>query len=307
MRGRLMSAGTVLAGAALLTACSGARFQTAAGRFGLETEATMNGQSEQIEQVSALETRRLRDNIAAEKTLLGLHEDCQENTPDAEGRFKPCKLVAVEKNDEVVVFSYELPAILTLQDALATYGANLAELADDAEEDQAAFSASVDKLGASIGKLDAAISEAAKTDRIDSQAKIGTIASVIAGLGNLVFRFQRRHALRRIIVANDPLIQEALAVLQLADADATAYKRLAALRIAQDARVKASLAGDAERAARNEELFKAVERLNAFESNKIRLEKLAAIHGALADMARRNNDSTRTALAKKMLEDWTRD
>ncbi len=45
-----------------------------------------------------------------------------------------------------------MPDILALQDALASYGLNLALLADTAEADQSAFSASVGKLGASIGK-----------------------------------------------------------------------------------------------------------------------------------------------------------
>lgn len=308
MNARYISAVTLIAGAILLTGCAGTRFQTAAAKFGVETEMVMASQSEQIEDVSALETERLRDAIAANKVLLALNDDCFDPVPNAKGQFKKCMLIERGSDNKVVSFNYDLPDILALQDALASYGANLALLADTAEADQAAFSASVDKLGASMGKLDLAISKAAKTERLVSGEKISTIASVIGTLGKLAFKYQRRHALRRIIVANDPLVQEALALLNSAEFEVANYKRLAATQIARDAASKALLpANEEDRLKKNEALFRAVNLLNEIEMNSGRLEKLAAIHTALANVAGSNDRATRSELARKMLEDWTAD
>lgn len=311
MATRRNTMGLALAGALLLAGCAGARFQTAAGRFGTETEKTMKAQSEQIEAVSTIETQRLREHIIADKRRLGLHEDCMDDEMDALGKFLHCRLISAKADsneDEEVVFTYELPDILALQDALSAYGSNLALLADSAEADQAAFSKSVDKLGTSIGKLDTAISKAAKSPRLDPDGKIGTIASVIGTLGNLAFKFQRRAALRHIIAGNDPLIQEALQVLEAADREAARYKRLKATDFAVIATDKAKFASsDVDRRRLNEELYRAVDLLNAIEANTPKIRKLAGIHAALAVLAHTNSEGTRTALAKKMLEDWTRD
>ena len=308
MNARCISVLTLIAGADLLAGCAGARFQTAAAKFGAETERAMTRQSEQIEDVSALETERLRDTIAANKLLLALSDNCFDLAPDAQGQFKKCTLVERGKDNTVVPFNYTLPDILALQDALASYGANLALLADAAEGDQVAFSASVDKLGTSIGKLDLAISKAAKAERLVSGEKIGTIAGVIGTLGKLAFKYQRQQALRRIIVANDPLIQEALALLNAAEAEVANYKRLAATQIAREAASKAVLpANDEDRLKKNEAVFRAVNLLNEIEMNSGRLEKLAAIHAALAKVAGSDDQATRGDLARTMLEDWTAD
>jgi hypothetical protein len=308
MDAKYKSALMLIAGVSLVTGCVGTRFQTAAAKFGTETERAMTSQSEQIEDVSVLETERLRDEIGANKVLLALNDDCFDPVPGAQGQFKKCVLIERGSDNKIVPFNYTLPDILALQDALASYGANLAFLADAAEADQAAFSASVDKLGASIGKLDLAISKAAKTERLVSGEKISTIASVIGTLGKLVLKYQRRHALRRIVVANDPLVQEALALLNSAEVEVANYKRLAATQIARDAAAKTLLAtNDEDRLKKNEALFRAVNLLNEIEINSGRLEKLAAIHTALANVAGSNDRAMRSELARKMLEDWTAD
>ncbi len=85
MNARYISAVTLIAGAILLNGCAGTRFQTAVAKFGTETERAMANQSEQIEDVSALETVRLRDAIAANKVLLALNDDCFDPVPGAKG------------------------------------------------------------------------------------------------------------------------------------------------------------------------------------------------------------------------------
>lgn len=297
----------LLAGTALLSGCAGSRFQTATAKFGAETEKIMTAQSDQIAVVSAMETKRMREEIVSNKTTLSLHNDCL-NDPEISGVHKPCAIVALPGSGDVVDFHYDLPAIVGLQRALSSYGKNLALLANYAEADQAAFSASIDKLGASIGKLDAAISKTAGSDRITTDDKVGTIASIIGSLGQLAFKYQRQHALRRIIIANDPLIQEALAVLEKADVKTNDYTRSAAREIASAAATKAKLAtSDGERQTRNEELYRAIDLLNDIQANSAKLKQLAAIHGALADLARRGDRGARTQLAREMLTDWTSD
>lgn len=304
---RSRSIALLLAGTALLAGCVGSQFQTATAKFGAETETTMTAQSEQIAAVSAMETKRRREEIVSNKTMLSLHDDCF-NDPEISGAYKPCTIVALPGSGEIVEFHYELPAIVGLQRALSSYGKNLALLADDADADQAAFSASIDKLGASIGKLDAAISKTAGSDRVATDDKVGTIASIIGSLGQLAFKYQRQHALRRIIIANDPLIQEALAQLEKADLEANRFKRVAAQEIARDAAMKAKLANsDDQRRTRNEELYRVVDLLNDVQASSAKLKKLAAIHGALADLARSGNRGARTKLAREMLTDWTND
>jgi hypothetical protein len=308
MNSKYISVVTLVAWASLLNGCAGTRFQAAAGKFGVETERSMTRQSKQIEDVSALETERLRDAIAANKVLLALNDDCFDLVSDAKGQFKKCLLIERGSDNKIVPFDYTLPDIVALQDSLASYGANLALLADAAEADQASFSASVDKLGTSIGKLDVAITKAAKTERLVSGEKIDAIASVIGTLGKLAFKYQRRHALRRIIVVNDPLIQEALALLNSLEIEVANYKRLAATQIARDAASKALLpTNDEDRLKKNEALYRAVNLLNKIEMNSGRLEKLASIHSALASVAGSNDRASRSELARKMLEDRTAD
>jgi hypothetical protein len=267
----------------------------------------MMAQSDQIAAVSAMETKRRREDIVSNRTALGLHDDCFKD-PEISGVYKPCTIVALPGSGDEVEFHYDLPAIVQLQRALSSYGKTLALLAADADADQVAFSASIDKLGTSIGKLDAAISKTAGNNRVVTGDKIGTVASVIGSLGQLAFKYQRQHALRRIIIANDPLIQEALTVLEEADVEANRYKRVAAQEIARSAAMKAKLVtSEDQRQTRNEELYRAVDLLNDIQANSSKLKKLAAIHGALADLARSNDRSSRTQLAREMLSDWTND
>lgn len=297
----------LLAGTALLAGCAGSRFQTATAKFGAEIEKTMTAQSDQITTVSAMETKRRREEIVSNRTTLSLHDDCF-NDPEISGVYKPCTIVALPGSGEEVEFHYDLPAIVGLQRALSSYGKKLALLADDAEADQAAFSASIDKLGTSIGKLDAAISKTAGSDRVATDDRLSNVARIIGSLGQLAFEYQRQHALRRIISANDPLIQEALAVLEKADVEANRYKRVAAQEIARSAAMKAKFStSEDERRTRNEELYRAVDLLNDIQANSSKLKKLAAIHGALAGVARSDDRSARTKLAREMLSDWTND
>lgn len=294
---------------ALMSGCVSPQYRAAVAKFGTETDALMSAQSKQIETISDLETTRLREKIVSGKVRLGLNEDCFEER-DANGEYPECQLINAETG-QAVVYHYELRDVVDLQDALARYGNNLAELSGAAEDDKDAFAAAVSDLGASIGKLDATIAKVAKTERVGSDEKIGTIASIIGSLGKLAFAYQRQHALKRIIIATDPLVTEAMDMLAQSDAEATDYKRLGAINHASDARAKSNTAfasGNVDEIGRsNEALYDAVGLLNQIHSNTEKLKRLAAIHSALAVLARSNDVSARTALAKKQLADWTAD
>lgn len=296
--------------AALLAGCVGPQYRTAVAKFGTETDALMTAQSKQIGEISDLETRRLREDIASGKVRLGLHEDCQANSMAEDGQYKECLLIDTKTNLPVA-FNYDLPDIIALQDALALYGKNLAELSGTAEADKEAFATAVNNLGASIGKLDASIAKVAKAERTASDEKIGNIASILGSLGKLVFAYQRQHALKRIINATDPLVAEAMEKLALSDAQATSYKRLGATNNANAARGKSNLAlagGNVEDIqSSNEDLYDAVNLLNQISANTDKLKRLAAIHSALAVLARNNYKGARSDLARKMLTDWTAD
>jgi hypothetical protein len=200
--------------------------------------------------------------------------------------------------------------ILGLESALADYGKNLALLAADSSQDQAAFSGALTGLAGSLGKLDGAIAKATAGQRLSGDDKLGAIASVVARVGNLIFAAQRKRALKRIIVAAQPLVEEAVGVLNEADSVVQDYDITRALQRATDAEnqlidvLKERPSQKPRVRAAQDELYAAVEAVNSITARKKRIRELGVVHAALATAARKGSSRQDLEAAENLLIRW---
>ena len=102
--------------------------------------------------------------------------------------------------------------ILALGQALNAYAKGIATLAADSSSDEKAFAKSLSDLATNVGGLDGAIAKASNGTGLP-QAQLNAVATIISQAGNLYFEFRRVAVLRRIIIASDPFVQQATAVL----------------------------------------------------------------------------------------------
>ena len=298
-----------VAACALLSGCITPAYRTAVSNFGTRSEAAMKAQADHLKAIEAAETERIRAKLAADGADLRLH-DCGRPDTQSEG-FRTCKLRRFGPGGTLEVEQAFAPAnILALEGALAGYGKNLALLAADPAQDQAAFSTAITNLAGSVGKLDGAIAKATEGGRVSSDDKLGKIAGIVAKVGNLIFAYQRQRALKRIVIASNPLVEEAVGLLDDTDTVIQGYDVELAREKARSAQREASrIVADrplnpvAIRKAQDA-LYEAVDALNAVGTRERQIRELGEVHAALAAAAKPGASRDQLAAALKRLIDW---
>lgn len=287
----------VLAGAAslALAGCVNPAFRETTGQLGAITKATVSQQNERLAAIAADEAERIRAELAANRRQLVLDPACGLEValdgPPAEPGPE-CKLLISGAAPAPIEQAPRYQNILDLSDALNLYADGLIALAADASEDEAAFAKSLSGLASSLGTLDGAIQKATGAKAADRSDKYGAVATLVAEAGSLYFAHQRNRALKRIVLAGDPLVQEAVVLLSGAGAGIDLYGReallrklTAAQRRAQDTAADPGQSVEAVRAAQDK-LFAALAAYNSYGSDRRRFGEVGIAHGKLAAAAR---------------------
>jgi hypothetical protein len=285
-----------LAGIASLVAagCVNPAFRETTGQFGAVTKAAVSQQNDRLAVIAANEAERIRADLAANRRQLVLDPACgleialDEAMPAPECRL----LVSGRPSPTPIEQAPRYQNILDLSDALNAYADGLIALAADASEDEAAFAKSLSGLATSLGSLDGAIQKATGATPADRSAKFGAVATLIAQAGNLYFAHQRNKALKRIVLAGDPLVQEAAALLSGVGAGIDLYDRKglyaklrSAQRQAQDTAADTSQSVEAVRVAQDD-LFTALAAYNSYGADRRRFAEIGVAHAKLAAAAR---------------------
>jgi hypothetical protein len=294
----------LLLAAATLSACVNPALRDAIGEYGALTKAAAAQQNARVLALAAEEQERIRAGLAENRVDLRLKADCAARllTDPAGGRDAPaCTLVAVggKEIEKAPAFAN----ILALSGALSSYADNLIALAADSSQEQAALGQAVQALGTSLGNLDGAVRTATGGTPGGSSAKIGAVATLLADAGNLYLAQRRAAALKRIVIAADPIVQEAAGLLSGADDRLQLYYRgelSAALLRAQDnaSAVAASpTAATSDVRAAQDALFQALAAYNDQGADTLRYKAIGEAHSRLATAARRGASAAELAAA----------
>lgn len=286
-----------LAGAAslVLGACVNPAFRETTGQFGAVTKAAVSQQNERLAVIAANEAERIRADLAANRRQLVLDPACGlEVALDEAAPAPECKLlISGQPSATPIEQAPRYQNILDLSDALNGYADGLIALTADASKDDAAFAKSLSGLASSLGTLDGAIQKATDAKPTDRSAKFGAVATLVAQAGSLYFAHQRNKALKRIVLAGDPLVQEAVALLSGVGSSIDLYDRkglLTKLTKAQDLAEEAALDNSqsvaAVRAAQDD-LFTALAAYNSYGADRRRFAEIGVAHAKLAAAARR--------------------
>ena len=296
-----------------LTGCANQPFRAAVARLGTQTDLAMKAQSTELGLVVAGERTRIRSTLADSRASLRFNDECGLAPATAEESFAPCALkvfVSSTAGSTDVATVIDVSNITALQDALASYGANLALLAGSASDDNRKFAEAAAGLATSVGKLDGAITKVAGGDRTVSDANLGIVASAIAKIAGIVFALEREHALKEIIRSTDPFVQRAITLLDQTDRQnmqilAAQATRTAALQMNAYNRAAASPNSDtATRQAAINTLFDSVEGINTLTRRKSQIIPLGRVHSALALAASPSATRKQMALAIEQLIKW---
>jgi hypothetical protein len=298
-RGRIDRLRTILAVAAataLLSGCINTTYRDSIGQFGTLTKESVAIQDQRLTALTAAESERIHAALAADHVDLRLSSNCAllllPPDPTATTRPAPCTLVDASGKPVEQVPTYA--NIKALDQALSDYSDNLILLAADTTKDQAAFSESVTGLATSLGNLDGAVRKATGAAPSTSGAKIGAIAAVVAKAGGLFLAAERGRVLKKIIIAGDPLVQEATGILADVDDRLNLYDSVGLLQAANAAqadasRLAATSAPLAELRAAQDALFARVADFNARSGEQQRYVAIGKAHAKLAEAARTGN------------------
>ena len=288
----------LLPGVALLslTGCINTAYRDSIGEFGTLTKASVAVQDQRLTALAAAESERIHQALADNHVDLRLSPQCAQlllaPNPTATATPAPCTLVDATGKPIEKIPTYS--NIKALDQALSDYADNLILLAADTTEDQAAFSDSVNGLATSLGNLDGAIRKATGAPPGSSGPKIGAIATVVAKAGGLLLAAERGRVLKKIIIAGDPLVQEATALLGDVDDrlnlyDGTALLQAALAAQAQASRLAATGAPPDQVRAAQDALFARVADFNARSIEQQRYLAIGKAHAGLAQAARTGN------------------
>lgn len=208
---RALTAATLVA--ILLAGCTSGRLTGAVGGFGTATSAAVEAQQDQLAAFSTQDASRIKQELADARVALNFSEGCVQ-LADPRAPMDQCYLVDASGN--AVETPFYAANVVALGDALVGYSAALGQLAADSRKDADAFGKSLTDLANSVGALSGAVSKVTSLSKV-SPAQLGAVASIVGTVGNLYFEHARATALRKIIVASDPFVQEATAVLAAAD------------------------------------------------------------------------------------------
>lgn len=283
-----------MAGAAslVLGACVNPAFRETTGQFGAVTKAAVSQQNERLALIAANEAERIRADLAANRRQLVLDPACGTEIALEGSLVRPeCKLLISGQGAVPIEQAPRYQNILDLSDALNGYADGLIALAADASEDEAAFAKSLSGLASSLGTLDGAIQKATNATPADRSAKYGAVATLIAQAGNLYFAHRRNKALKRIVLAGDPLVQEAVTLLSAVGARIDLYDRAGLFEKLAEAQDRAEeVAHDSNQSvaavrAAQDDLFTALAAYN-YGADRRRFAEIGVAHAKLAAAAR---------------------
>jgi hypothetical protein len=283
----------VCAAVLVLPGCTVDRYRNAAGQFGELTAVTTADQTARLNAIVAAEEDRYRQSLADERASLRLMDCAALLAGPDEGMPAPnCRLVRLGADGKVQDLppKVELSSILALSDALNGYAQGLVVLASDTSADNQRFADSVGALATSLGGLDGAIRKVRGKAPAASDAKLSAVAGVVAQLGNLYLNGKRAAAIKRIILAGDPLVQEAVRLLAASDDQVALYEGAGlydALRQAQQNAEAALATGDPVtiRAAQDR-LFDALAAYRGSALDIRRFQAVGSAHARLVEAAR---------------------
>jgi hypothetical protein len=295
---RLRGAASAAVLALALAGCVNPAFRESVGEYGTLTQATAAQQTARLAQVAAEEEERIRADLANRRVNLRVSSACAlrmgmeaAGGGDAGAPAAACTLVQ-EGGKPVEAFPH-FDHIVALGAALSGYAGNLVLLAADPSEDQAAFSQSVTSLGTSLGSLDGAVRKLAGAKGGDAGSRLAPVAAFMADAGSLYFANRRAQALKRLVVASDPLVQEATGLLAQADDQLALYTRAPLGQALMTAQTEASaVAGNpasstAEVRAAQDKLFAALAAYNALDATTKPFRAIGNAHAKLAEAARK--------------------
>ncbi|HEY0414008.1 MAG TPA: hypothetical protein VGD66_12800 [Allosphingosinicella sp.] len=298
-RSRARRAGRRLAliAALALSACVNPAFRETTGQFGAVTKKAVSQQNDRLASIASDEDERIRAGLASNRRILFLDPVCgtavalPSGAGDPNAPAAPCRLVLQGNNP--IEEAPKFQNILALSSALTDYADGLIALTSDASADQQAFTTSLSGLATSLGGLDGAIQKATGATPADRSAKLGAVATLIAEAGNLYFAHRRDNALKRIVLAGDPLVQEAVGLLSgvgsgidLYDRSVLAQHLAAAVDRAQIVAADQSQRVDSVRAAQDA-VFEAVDAYNNYGVDRRQFRDIGIAHAKLAEAARR--------------------
>ncbi|HEX2764437.1 MAG TPA: hypothetical protein VHM92_11445 [Allosphingosinicella sp.] len=283
--------GAALAAALLLSACVNPAFRDSVGEYGALTKAAAAQQNARTAAVAADEEERLRAELAANRADLRL-ENCE---PDAEGvaEGKPPRCTLVLKGGAAIEEAPSFANVAALTGALSSYADNLILLAADPKDDQRSFSESISGLATSLGGLDGAVRKATGAAPGNAAPKLEAVAALVAQGGNMYFAQRRAAALKRIVIAADPVVQSAARLLSGVDGALLSYYRNDLYKSVQAAQGHATRLVNTPEAsvedirAAQDALFAKVAAYNALGSDTLRFQAIGEAHAKLAAAARR--------------------
>jgi hypothetical protein len=293
---------TAIGTAALaLAGCVNPAFRESVSEYGTLTQATAAQQTVRLAKVAADEEARIRADLAARKVDLRIASACAlqlemdgSGIAASGGQVAPaagCTLV--ERGGKGVESFPDFDHIVHLGGALTDYAGNLVLLAADPSDDQAAFRQSVTALGTSLGSLDGAVRKLAGAQGGDTASRLAPVAAFMADAGSLYFAQRRAAALKRVVIASDPLVQEATRLLGAADDRLALYDRTALGKALMTAQTQASaVANDpssstADVRAAQDKLFAALAAYNAQDATTKPFRAIGNAHAKLAEAARK--------------------
>ncbi|MFL6844502.1 MAG: hypothetical protein ACJ8ER_06440 [Allosphingosinicella sp.] len=310
MNGAMRYCGRTALGAfaLLLSGCSTSpAFRETVGQFGTVAKAAIAEQNSRLAAITAETEETIRQDLAARRVQLQLDPNCALTlAPPLEGQAEgTCTLTG--KGGAPVETAPTFANVQALSAGLSGYADSLAALAADSSADQQAFAQSLSGLAGSLGTLDGAIQKATNATPADRSAKYGAVATLLGEAGNLYFDHRRNSALKRIILAADPLVQEATGLLSGVGAGTDLYDRSALFRqlsAAQDAAEAAAAdPGKSVEEVRTAQdaLFNALDLYNAHASDQQRFAAVGAAHAKLAEAGRRGASAAQLAGAIEAL------
>lgn len=280
--------------ALLLSGCVSDHFRQTVGTFATATKASVAAEDARLAAVSADEDARFHARLALTPTDLRLDPACAATlaAQSAGIASTPAPCFLTDAHGQPIGAPPDFAHLHALGAALAAYSDSLVLLAADSSADQAAFYAAVLGLGAAAGGLDDAVRKASGAAPVTDHATTDAVAGIVASAGKLLLSAQRGRALRHIVIATDPAVQRASALLAQADDRLRLYDLatlapalFAAQGAASDAIGRHAAVADIRAA--QDALFAQVAAYNQAASEASPYAAIGAAHAKLAVAARR--------------------
>jgi hypothetical protein len=207
--------------AVVLSGCVSDPFRQSVTLFGSATSASVTAEDARLVAVGAEEDARIRAALAATPTDLRIDAGCAATlalqTSGIGSGTAPIQCFLTDTHGSRIATAADFGHIRALGTALTHYSDMLIQLAADSSADEATFSTAVLNLGSAVGNMDDAVRAASGAPAATGHDALNGVAGVVASAGKLFLSAARGRALRRIIVATDPVVQRASVLLAQTD------------------------------------------------------------------------------------------